>query len=138
MLLVYNFPLLQQTQVNSWFEMLKIYLFIALALLAIPSIAVAHSGWQQLAYLTILIPVSFLPLVMGLYRIVHDEKKYEVNIKGSVFTYLAISLITCIPAILLFTKIGIIHYFSMTTIGPLLGFVLFQVRLKTRLEKDKI
>jgi hypothetical protein len=106
--------------------------------MAAPSIALAHGGWQQLAYLTILIPISFIPFVTGLYRIVHDEKRHKVNIKGSVLTYLAISIITCIPAITLFNNIGIIHYFSLVTIGPLLGFVLFQARLKARIGKDKI
>jgi hypothetical protein len=54
--------------------MLYKYFFIPLILMAAPSIAEAHSSWQGLAYLTILIPVSLMPLITGLYRINYDEK----------------------------------------------------------------
>ena len=97
----------------------------------------AHSGLQNLAYLSILIPISFLPFILGLQRIRHDIKKHKINLKGSVLAYLLISLTTCVFAVVLFSKIGIVHYFMLATIGPLLGFLLFQTRLKAQLKKNE-
>ena len=113
------------------------YILILLIVGMIPSIAMAHSEWQTLAYLSILIPISFLPFILGLQRIRHDIKKYKINLKGFVLAYWVISLTTCSIAIVLFSTIGIIHYFMLTTTGPLLGFVLFQSKLKASLKKNE-
>jgi len=111
------------------------YFFIPLVLIVIPTVAAAHSDLQSLAYLSILIPISFLPFILGLQRILFDIKKYQLKLKGSVLVYLLISLTTCLLAVVLFSKIGIVHYFMLVTIGPLLGFLLFQARLKSQLKK---
>ena len=101
-----------------------------------PSIAMAHNDWQKLAYLSILIPISLLPFILGLQRIRHEIKKHKINLQGSVLVYWIISLITCATAIVLFSTIGIVHYFMLATIGPLLGFLIFQSRLKARLRNN--
>jgi hypothetical protein len=102
-----------------------------------PSVSMAHSGLQNLAYLSILIPISFLPFILGLQRICYDIKKHKIKLKGFVLAYWVISLTTCFIAIVLFSAIGIIHYFMLTTIGPLLGFMLFQSKLKASLKKNE-
>ena len=112
------------------------YFFILLILIVIPSIATAQSGLQNLAYLSILIPISFLPFILGLQRIRFDLKKHKIKLKNSVLAYWIISLSTCAIAIVLFSGIGIVHYFMLTTIGPLLGFMIFQTRLKSQLKKN--
>jgi energy-converting hydrogenase Eha subunit B len=112
------------------------YFFIPLILIVIPTTAAAHSDWLNLAYLSILIPISFLPFIVGLQRIRHDIKKHNIKLKGSVLAYWIISLSACSIAIVLFSMIGIVHYFMLTTIGPLLGFLIFQTRLKAQIKKN--